>query len=231
MVWDMDIEVRHAPSFGVARCRLSGREQLKVESGAMMAHSTGMALEAKMEGGALKSLKRSVLGGESLFVSTFTAPATGGWVDVAAKLPGDIRVLELDGSHTWIIERGNWLASDASVAIDTKWSGFKMLVGGEGGFMIHASGAGKAIVGSYGAVETMSLAEGETVVVDTNHMLAFADTVSFELKRAVEGRSMQSIKSGEGFVFHFTGPGEILVQTRNQQQLIAWINTAIGGRE
>ena len=231
MVWDMDIEVRHAPSFGVARCRLSGGEQLKVESGAMMAHSTGMALEAKMEGGALKSLKRSVLGGESLFVSTFTAPATGGWVDVAAKLPGDIRVLELDGSHTWIIERGNWLASDASVAIDTKWSGFKMLAGGEGGFMIHASGAGKAIVGSYGAVETMSLAEGETVVVDTNHMLAFADTVSFELKRAVEGRSMQSIKSGEGFVFHFTGPGEILVQTRNQQQLIAWINTSIGSRE
>ena len=231
MVWDMDIEVRHAPSFGVARCRLSGGEQLKVESGAMMAHSTGMALEAKMEGGALKSLKRSVLGGESLFVSTFTAPDTGGWVDVAAKLPGDIRVLELDGSHTWIIERGNWLASDASVAIDTKWSGFKMLAGGEGGFMIHASGAGKAIVASYGAVETMSLAEGETVVVDTNHMLAFADTVSFELKRAVEGRSMQSIKSGEGFVFHFTGPGDIMVQTRNQQQLIAWINTEIGSRE
>ena len=231
MAWDMDIEVRHAPSFGVARCRLSGGEQLKVESGAMMAHSTGMALEAKMEGGALKSLKRSVLGGESLFVSTFTAPDTGGWVDVAAKLPGDIRVLELDGSHTWIIERGNWLASDASVAIDTKWSGFKMPAGGEGGFMIHASGAGKAIVASYGAVETMSLAEGETVVVDTNHMLAFADTVSFELKRAVEGRSMQSIKSGEGFVFHFTGPGDIMVQTRNQRQLIAWINTEIGSRE
>ena len=49
-----------------------------------------MALEAKMEGGALKSLKRSVLGGESLYVSTFTAPDTGGWVDVAAKLPGGI---------------------------------------------------------------------------------------------------------------------------------------------
>ena len=127
---------------------MSGGEQLKVESGAMMAHSIGMALEAKMEGGALKSLKRSVLGGESLYVSTFTAPA-----------------------------------------------------------------------------------EGETVVVDTNHMLSFVDTVSFELKRAVEGRSIQSIKSGEGWVFHFTGPGEILVQTRNQQQLIAWINTEIGSRE
>ena len=31
---------------------------------------------------------------------------------------------------------------------------------------------------------------------------------------------MQSIKSGEGFVFDFTGPGDIMVQTRNQQQLV-----------
>ena len=152
-------------------------------------------------------------------------------MDVAAKLPGDIRVLELDGSQTWIIERGNWLASEASVVLDTKWSGFKMRVGGEGGFMIHASGAGKAVVVSYGAIETVSLAEGETVVVDTNHMLAFAATVSYEMKRAVEGRSIQSVKSGEGWVFHFTGPGDILVQTRNQRQLIGWIKTEVGSRE
>lgn len=227
----MDVDIRHAPSFGVARCTLGGGQQVKVEAGAMMAHSYGMQLEAKMEGGLLKGLKRSVLGGESLFVSTYTAPPGGGWVDVAAKLPGDVCVLELDGSRSWIIERGNWLASDASVEIDTKWGGFKSLIGGEGGFMVHATGVGKALAASYGAIEAMSLAAGETVVVDTNHMLAFVDTVSYELRRAVEGRSIQSAKSGEGFVFHFTGPGDILVQTRNQQQLVAWINTEIGSRE
>ncbi len=227
----MDVDIRHAPSFGVARCHLGGGAQLKVEAGAMMAHSIGMSLEARIEGGMLKGLKRSILGGESLFVSTYTAPGSGGWVDVAAKLPGDIRVLELNGSQAWIIERGNWLASDASVEIDTKWSGFKSLFGGEGGFMIHATGTGKALVASYGAIEVMSLGPGETVVVDTNHMLAFADTVTYDLRRAVEGRSIQSAKSGEGFVFHFTGPGDILVQTRNQQQLLAWINTEIGSRE
>ncbi|WP_420639160.1 TIGR00266 family protein [Candidatus Poriferisocius sp.] len=227
----MDVEIRHAPSFGVARCRLRASEAVKVEAGAMMAHSVGMALEAKIEGGVLKGLKRSVLGGESLFMSTFTAPAQGGWVDVAAKLPGDLRVIELDGSQSWIVERGNWLASDAAVDIDAKWSGFKSLVGGEGGFMVHAEGVGKLLVASYGAIDVISLGAGETVVVDTNHMLAFPDTVTFELRRAVEGRSIQSMKSGEGLVFHFTGPGDILTQTRNQQQLIAWINTEIGSRE
>lgn len=210
---------------------MDGGDRLKVEAGAMMAHSSGMAIEARMEGGLLKGLKRSVLGGESLFISTYTAPAAGGWVDVAAKLPGDIRVLDLDGSHSWIIERGNWLASDASVEIDTKWGGAKLLFGGEGGFMIHASGSGRALVASYGAVEVMSLAAGETVVVDTSHILAFVDTVTFELRRAVEGRTMQSLKSGEGFVFDFTGPGDIMVQTRNQQQLVAWLKTEVGSRE
>lgn len=227
----MDVKIRNAPSFAVARCYLDGGSQVKVEAGAMMAHSYGMGLEARMEGGLLRGLKRSVLGGESLFVSTYTAPQSGGWVDVAAKLPGDVRVLELDGSTAWVIERGNWLASDASVNIDTKWSGFKSLIGGEGGFMIHAEGVGKTLVASYGAIEVFSLAAHQSVVVDTNHMLAFPDTVRYELKRAVEGRSVQTMKSGEGFVFHFTGPGDIWVQTRNQQQLIAWINTEIGSRE
>ena len=71
----MEIETRHTPSFGVARSLLGGGEVIKVEAGAMMAHSPGVELEAKMEGGLLKGLKRSVLGGESLFVTTFTAPA------------------------------------------------------------------------------------------------------------------------------------------------------------
>lgn len=227
----VEVGIRHSPSFGVARCTLSGGEQLKAEGGSMMAHSDGVSLESKMEGGIAKSLKRSVLGGESLFVSTYTAPAEGGWVDVAAKLPGDISVLELDGSSGWVVERGNWIASEASVNVDTRWKGVKMLVGGEGGFMAHLSGSGKVVVGSYGAVEVLSLAEGESVVVDTNHMLAFSDSVSYELKRAVEGRSIQSMKSGEGWVFRFSGPGEVLIQSRSTQQLLDWLNTEIGGRK
>ncbi len=227
----MQVDIRHAPSFAVARCTLRATEKVKVEAGAMSAHSSGMSLEAKMEGGVFKGLKRSVLGGESLFVSTYTAPSGGGWVDVAAKLPGDLHVIDLNGSVSWIIERGNWLASAEGVDVDTKWGGFKSLVGGEGGFMAHASGTGQVIVASYGAIDVFRLAPAETVIVDSSHILAFPETVTYTLRRAVEGRSIQSIKSGEGFVFEFTGPGDILTQTRNQTQLVAWLNTELGSRE
>jgi len=35
------------------------------------------------------------------------------------------------------------------------------------------------------------------------------------------------MKSGEGLVFDFTGPGEILTQTRNPSALISWLTTAL----
>lgn len=62
----MEVIVRHSPSFAVARLRLAAGEQVKVESGAMMATSADVAIEAKMQGGVMKSLKRAALGGESL---------------------------------------------------------------------------------------------------------------------------------------------------------------------
>ena len=87
----MDVQIRHTPSFAVVRCTLTGGETMRAESGAMMATSDGVAIEASMQGGLVKSLKRSVLGGESLFITTYTAPSGGGWVDCAARLPAAVR--------------------------------------------------------------------------------------------------------------------------------------------
>ena len=136
----MNVDVRHDPSFAVARVHLEPAEQLRAESGAMMATSEGVTLQASTQGGVLKGLKRSFLGGESLFITTFTAPGAGGWVDVAHHLAGDIVVRELTPEAPISITKGCWLASSAGVDLDTKWGGFKNLFGGEGGFLVHAGG-------------------------------------------------------------------------------------------
>src|SRR5438132_2217148 len=91
----MKIDVRHNPSFAAARVTLEGGEELRAESGAMMATSTGVAGKASTQGGVLKGLKRSVLGGQSLFVTTYTAPSGAGWVDLADYLPGDVVLSEV----------------------------------------------------------------------------------------------------------------------------------------
>ncbi len=68
----MDVDIRHSPSFALARLTLAGSERIRVESGAMALHSSGVELEAKMQGGLMKSLARGALGGESLFITTYT---------------------------------------------------------------------------------------------------------------------------------------------------------------
>lgn len=223
----MHVQTRHVPAFGVARCQLEPGEQIRVESGAMMATSAGVQIEAKMSGGLLKGLKRSVLGGESLFITTYTAPPEGGWVDVAAHLPGDLVVRELDPSKALLLSRGAWLASGADVEVATQWGGARALFGGEGGFLVRLSGSGPVIVACYGALDTVRLGDGERLVLDSGHMVAFDEGVQMTLRRAVEGRSIQSLKSGEGFVFEFVGPGEVHTQTRNPGALVSWLTTML----
>lgn len=223
----MDVQIRHNPSFAVARLTLGPGEVTRVESGAMMAMSNGVGIQASMEGGFMKSLKRATLGGESLFITTYTAPATGGFVDVAANLPGDVLVFDVEPGKDLYIQRGSWLASAAGVTIETKWGGAKNLFGGEGGFIVQASGQGKVVASCYGAVETWNLAPGQAFTLDTGHMVAYESSVTFQLRKAAQQGLMQSAKSGEGFVFDFTGPGKVYTQSRNPNQLITWLTTVL----
>ncbi|GAB3135615.1 TIGR00266 family protein [Amycolatopsis sp. NPDC004378] len=218
----MQVQVRQQPSFAVARLMLAPGEPCQVQSGAMMATSYGVQAEGRSEGGILKSFVRSAAGGESWFISTFTAPQNGGWVDVADNLPGDIQMVQLDGRTGWCITRGNWLASSHGVQTETKWGGFKNLFGGEGGFLTHASGQGQVLVSCYGAIETITLQPGEVVTIDTGHVVAFADTVQYQTRRVSE-RLFHTMSTGEGLVFDFAGPGQVMTQTRNPAALISWI--------
>ncbi len=223
----MEIVTRQGPSFGVARLNLASGESVRVESGAMMAMSAGVTLEAKAEGGVLKSLKRAALGGESFFLTTYHAPQEGGWVDIAARLPGDLINVVVQSEQSWVISKGSWLASPATVELDTKWGGFKNLFGSEGGFVVRASGNGEVVLGCYGALDKWTLAAGETITVDTGHMVAYQDSIQMSIRK-VTGGLVQTFKSGEGLVFDFTGPGEVYTQTRNPNELVSWLSAAIG---
>lgn len=225
----MQVSLRHTPSFAVARLVLDPNEKVRVESGAMMATSAGVTLQSSMEGGFLKSLKRATLGGESLFVTTYTAPAAGGWVDVAANLPGDLLTFEVRPDKALFIQRGSWLASASGVEIDTKFGGFGNLFGGEGGFLVKAHGHGVVVASCYGAINVYDLAPGEWVTIDTGHMVAYEEGVTSQI-RPVHSGLVQSAKSGEGLVFDFQGPGRVFAQTRNPGALMQWIAGSLGNR-
>ncbi len=232
----MDVEIRHSPSFAVARTTLAGGESVRAEAGAMLATSAGVTLEGKAEGGVMKSLGRMAAGGESFFINTITAPPQGGWVDFAPNLPGDLVVTKVDPSRGLVIQAGSWLCSEAGVQIDTGWGGMKTAAGGEGFFVVRASGDGQIVLSCYGALDAITLGPGEQIVVDSGHMVAFESTIGVQTRMVTRSGSgikgflksaVQTAKTGEGLVFDFTGPGQVLIQSRNPRSLLDWLTAEL----
>lgn len=223
----MQTELRHNPAFAVARLFLAPGEPVRVESGAMMAHSPGMLIQAQAPGGFMAGLKRAMLSGQSFFQTTFTAPPNGGWVDVTNVLPGDIMSIEIAPNRPYFVTRGCWIASSWGVETSTEWGGWANAFGSEGGFGLHVYGQGQVITSVYGALDVVDLAPGEQVVIDSGHVVAYDLGIQFRLRRAAQGNTWESMKSGEGFVFDFAGPGRVYLQSRNPAAFAAFIRSQV----
>ncbi len=216
----MNIVILYQPSYSLAKVELSPSEKIVVEAGSMVAMSSDIQVETKMKGGLLKSLARSVLGGESFFINTYQAASNGGFIELAPTLPGDVFTLEL-GNESYLVQSGSFLASEESVETDTKWGGAKTFFGGEGLIMLRCHGTGKLILSSYGAIHEMQLEQGESYTVDTSHLVAFSENIGFKV-RAVGGLK-STLLGGEGLVVGLTGPGKILMQTRSVNAFLRWL--------
>ncbi len=215
----MNIEIVHRPSYSLAVARLDPNERIRAEAGAMVSMSGGVNIETKAEGGIFKSLGRAMLGGESFFQNFFVASTQGGEVTLAPELPGDMLLIELKGEKL-MIQAGSYVASENGVELTAKVS-IKALMAAEGISMLEASGTGKLLVSSYGAIFERTIGAGEKYIVDTSHLVAFEASMGVQPKTV--GGIKSTLFSGEGFVVELTGPGAIYMQTRSPQALINWI--------
>jgi len=205
-------EVLHQPAFSLAVVNLQAEQSIQAEAGAMVSMSANVELQSQMKGGLFGAIKRAA-GGESAFVSTFTARGGPGEVTFAPGAPGDIAAIEMS-NQTFFVQSSSYLAGDSSLIVDTKWGGAKSFFGGEGLFVLQVQGNGLLLVSSFGAIHRRRLQPGERYVVDTGHLVAWEGTTQYTLRKAAAG-FFRSIVSGEGIVAEFSGPGELLIQTRN----------------
>ncbi|MGI5994666.1 AIM24 family protein [Saccharomonospora viridis] len=194
----MRVHTRHTPQFGVARVVLSGGEAVEAHADTVLAHSFGV----------LRSKK-----GKGSEPSIFTAPAEGGWIDLAPKHPGDVYPLELSGRLGWSVAHDAVLARPATVRHDHPWPAHQSLFGGDSGFLKHFSGTGPLVLASRGPVDSLTLKAGEVLTVNPLFVLAYPDSVQVRL-RALDPVEPQSIRTGAGLALDVAGPGAIFVQTR-----------------
>ena len=216
----MRTEISFSPAFAMATIHLDQGESVNAEAGAMMAMSPTVEIETSTKGGVLKGLRRSVLGGESFFMNTFTATGPDARVVVAPALPGDIVTWPLTGSTVYL-QSGSYLAAPESVDVDSKWGGAKTFFSREGLFMLKCSGVGELVVSSYGAIQGIDLEAGQSYVVDTGHMVGWEEGVSYEVHKA--GNWKATVLGGEGLVVRVTGPGRVYIQTRSPDGFLSWL--------
>jgi uncharacterized protein (TIGR00266 family) len=214
----MQVNISSAPDYAMAEVSLAANEKIVVESGSMVAMSANLQMETKAKGGILSSAKR-MLGGESFFINTYASANEPGLIFIAPAAPGDIRHLQLAGGD-FFVQSGSYIASGPGVNIDTKWGGAKTFFGGEGLFILKASGQGDLIFGSFGAIHEVDVEGGYTV--DTGHIVAFEAGLTFNVRRVGGLKSL--FLSGEGLVCDFSGRGKLYIQTRKPTSFVHWIH-------
>jgi uncharacterized protein (TIGR00266 family) len=189
----------------------------------MASMSPSLVMKAGLKGGLTKALGR-VFAGESMIVNTFTAETQPGEVVFAPGSPGDLMHYRLDNNSLYL-QRGAFLAHSEGIEMSAKWGGAKGFFSGNGLVLLKAQGTGDLFFNAFGAI--LEIDVKDQYVVDTGYIVAFEDTLQYEVVTLRGSRPSQTIKNflfgGEGLVCKFAGQGKVWIQTRHILPLLSWI--------
>ncbi len=203
---------------------LDPTETVIAEAGTMMYLEEGITFETKMgdgsqpdEGlwGKLKQAGKRALAQESIFLTHFTNAAGGRQkAAFAAPYPGKIVPIDLAELGGRIIaQKESFLcaAMGTSIGIAFNRKLGAGLFGGEGFILQDIQGDGLVFVHAGGTIVEKRLT-GERLRVDTGCLVAFEPTISYDIQRAGNLKSM--VFGGEGlFLATLQGAGRVWLQS------------------
>jgi uncharacterized protein (TIGR00266 family) len=197
----------------VARLTLSAGETCWASKGALMSLDPDLSWTLKIPGGMGGAAKR-MLSGEGLALTFIQASREGQQVVLSSNQPG--KIIEWDLADGPVITtRGSFVAAfgprvDINVTIARRAGA--ALFGGAGLFLQKISGAGRVLVHGAGDFVDHNLAAGESLLVSTGNLAAFADCVDYTIRGT--GGIRRILFSGEGlFMTQLNGPGRVLLQS------------------
>jgi uncharacterized protein (TIGR00266 family) len=175
----------------------------------------GSAQQGGIFGKLLGAGKRLVTG-ESLFTTIYTNQGPNKQrVAFAAPYPGKILPMDLRQlGGRLICQKDAFLCAARGVSLGIAFQqrlsvGF---FGGEGFIMQKLEGDGLAFVHAGGTVVKRELQPGQTLLVDTGCVVAYTQTVNFEIQYV--GKIKTALFGGEGLFFaKLTGPGTVWLQS------------------
>ena len=203
---------------------LDPTESVIAEAGAMMYMTEGITFESKMGDGStpdqgffgkIKDAGKRAMTGESVFMTHFTNSGAGVQkVAFAAPYPGKIVAVELATVGGRLICQKDAflcaaLGTKVGIAFNRKLgTGF---FGGEGFILQRLRGDGMVFVHAGGTIVEKSLSN-QKLMVDTGCIVAFENTIDYDIERAGNLKSM--IFGGEGlFLATLQGTGRVWLQS------------------
>lgn len=225
----MKHEIIMRPSYSALRVILDATESIHAESGAMLSMDASASIEGTMKGGLWQAAKRAVLTSESFFVTTIKANEKDTEILLAPRATGDIEAIDMRDDE-YLVQGGSFLASTGDIHTDSKFTGWKGFLTGDGIFMVHAKGTGTMFVSSFGGIVKKDIPAGKKVVIDNGHIVAFSKKIAFEMAKVGTGM-MNMVTTGEGLACVFTGPGTVYIQTRNLRSFAESINPFLPQRQ
>lgn len=219
---------------------LDPQEQVIAEPGSFMMMNDGIKMETlfgdgneKGIMGKLFSAGKRMLTGENLFMTVYTNTVQDKRrVTFAAPYAGKIIPLDLSKLGEKVIcQKDSFLAAAKGVAVGIEFQK-KLgtgLFGGEGFIMQKLEGDGMAFVHSGGHVIEKDLQPGEILKVDTGCIVAFVNTVNYDIQFV--GGVKNTLFGGEGmFYATLRGPGKVWIQTLPISRLAGRILSYGSGR-
>lgn len=219
---------------------LDPQEQVIAEPGSFMMMNDNIKMETvfgdeKAKGIMSKifSAGKRMLTGENLFMTIYTNTGTDKRrVSFAAPYAGKIIPLDLSKLGEKVIcQKDSFLcaAKGVEVGIEFQKKLGTGLFGGEGFIMQKLEGDGMAFVHSGGHVIEKDLQAGELLKVDTGCIVAFVNTVSYDIQFV--GGVKNTLFGGEGmFYATLRGPGKVWIQTLPISRLAGRILSYGSGR-
>ena len=224
MATEIAYDIQHSPAYAALTITLQAGQMVLVESGAMAAMDPWIEIKSKVKGGLMQGLGR-MLGGESLFMSEFTAQGQPGELYIAPGVPGDIQHYRLAGGKGLMVQSSGFVAASPSVQIDSKFQGVRGFFSGESLFLLRVIGEGDFWFSSFGAI--LEIPVNGDYIVDTGYIVAFEDTLDYNVE-LLGGLSFKGLRTGilggEGLVARFRGEGKLWIQSRNLYSFINFLH-------
>ena len=197
----------------VAIVEMETGEFVQADAGSMFFMEGNVDMDLRMPGGWVGGLKRMFVG-ESFMLPIFKAKSEKCKVAFAPPYPGKILELDIDNEKTWQAQKNSFLFALGNISINVSFiKKFKLgFFGGEGFILEKFTGFGKVFINCGGMAIEKTLAENETVQVDTGCIVAFEERVKYDIRRIKSIKT--AIFGGEGlFLSTLTGPGKIVLQS------------------